>query len=288
MTSTDRDELDFRALFAMLWRGRWFIVGVTLFFTAAAVAAVLLAPKKYTAIVVISPVSSSKGSMGGLGGLASQFGGLASLAGISIGGDSSKMETLAVLQSGELIERFVQDNNLLPVLYAQAWDSEKKRWLVTDPESMPTLWKATQYFRKIRVVTEDKRTGLYSMSITWTDPKIAAQWANALVRLTNTFLREQKIVESERNIAYLKEEADKTAMVQMRSAIYNVMESEIQTVMLAKGSEEFALRTVDRAVAPERPTTPQPTIWIAFGFLFGGAVSVAFLILRRAWLTSAN
>ena len=47
------------------------------------------------------------------------------------------------------------------------------------------------------------------------------------------------------------------------------------------------IKVVDAAVAPERPVFPQPTLWIAGGFLLGAVGSIAFLLLRRAWLESA-
>lgn len=286
MGADDEDEIDLRALFIAVWRGRWLVAAAVAVFTAAAVTLVLIAPKKYTAIVVVSPVSSAVGggSVSGLGSLASQFGGLAALADISVGADSAKDEYIAVLQSEELTRKYIRDNNLLPVLFPKSWDPMKKQWKTKDPKKMPTLWKANQFFkRKVRSVTEDRKTGLVVMTITWTDPQVAARWANDLVKMTNDYLREKKVRESERNIAYLKEEAAKTDMVQVRSAIYNVLESEIKTVMLAKGSDEYALRTIDRAVPPERASFPEPTLWIAVGFLLGGVVSIALLLIRNAW-----
>jgi hypothetical protein len=45
-------------------------------------------------------------------------------------------------------------------------------------------------------------------------------WANELVRMTNDYLRDQAIQESERNIAYLNDQASKTDAVGAKQAIY--------------------------------------------------------------------
>ncbi len=57
--------------------------------------------------------------MSALSSLATQFGGLASLAGVSVSGDSRRSESVAVLQSEALTEQYIQANNLLPVLFRE-------------------------------------------------------------------------------------------------------------------------------------------------------------------------
>ena len=44
-------------------------------------------------------------------------------------------------------------------------------------------------------VDEDKKSGLITLSITWKDPQVAANWANDLVKQLNEQLREQAIDE---------------------------------------------------------------------------------------------
>jgi uncharacterized protein involved in exopolysaccharide biosynthesis len=290
MTTDEAGEINLRQLFALVWAGRWTVVGVTAAVTALAALASFIVPKRYEATVLLSPVATSAagGGLSGLNSLAPQLSGLAALAGISIGEDSGKAEAVAVLQSDALTQRYIREQNLLPVLFARLWEPRTKTWKTDDPDDTPTAWKANEYFkRKIRRVAEDKKTGLVRMTITWKRADVAARWANDLVKLTNEYLRDKTVREGERNIAYLKEEALKTDVVGVRAAIFTVLESQIKGVMLARGREEYALKVIDAAVAPERAVFPQPTLWIAGGFLLGAVGSVAFLLLRRAWLEAA-
>lgn len=286
MDQTQQDEINLRELIGLLWQGRWVLLAVTLTTTALAVIAAQAVPKKYTAEIVISP-SSMAAASGGLGGMGSQLGslaGLASMAGITIGEDSGKAEALAILQSQTLTERYIRDNDLLPVLFADDWDPQAKKWTVTNPKRMPTLWKGNEFFKKkVREVTEDKKSGMITLKITWYDAKLAAQWANDLVRLTNEYLRDKKVRESERNIAYLNAEAQKTDVVQVRMSIYGIMESEIKAVMVARGSDEYALKVIDPARVPERSSFPPKLIWIFGGFFLGAIGAAVFLVVRRAW-----
>ena len=60
-----------------------------------------------------SSTRPSGGQMGGMSSVISQFGGLASLAGIPPGQDAKRAETLAALESAALTERYIAQNDFL-------------------------------------------------------------------------------------------------------------------------------------------------------------------------------
>lgn len=274
----------------ILWSHKWFIVCVTAAMTLVAGVASWLMPEKFQATVVISPVSEdySSGRLAGIGAVLSQVGGLASLAGISTTASSIREESIATLQSSSLTQDFIETNGLLPVLFADKWDSSRNRWRVDDGSKAPTLWKANDFFRKhVRTVVEDRKTGLLTLTITWKDPVLAARWANDLVKMANDYLRSKAIRESERNIAYLNEQVSKTNIVEVKKAIFSLMEAEIRKVMIARGADEYALKVIDRALVPERPSSPRRVLWIGAGF-FGGLLVAVTLILSRQMLRSAR
>jgi uncharacterized protein involved in exopolysaccharide biosynthesis len=278
-----QNEISLKELFDILWRGRWLIVSTTLVVTLVAGIAAWLTPKTYQATIVISPVSeNSSNQLSGMNSITSQFAGLASsLTGISVGGDSKKAESLAVLQSEALTEKYIKDNGLLPVLFQNKWDNVAGKWKVSDPEKIPTLWKANEFFKKqVRVVTNNAKTGLVTLTISWKNPEVAAKWANDLVQMTNEYLRSKAIAQSERNIAYLTEQAAKTDAVGVRQAVYSILQTEINKVMLARGSDEYAFRVLDAAVPPERASAPQKLLWTLGGFVVGLSVSVFIVLIR--------
>jgi uncharacterized protein involved in exopolysaccharide biosynthesis len=276
------DEISLREIFSIFWRGKWLIVTVSLGLAVAGGFASLIVPKSYVASAIVVPVStsSSGGSLGGLGALASQFGGLASLAGVAVPGDSKKFEAIAVLQSELITEQYIRDNNLLPIIFYKRWNSNLGKWKDAN-KKVPTLWEANDYFkRQVRAVSTDTKTGLSTMSITWSDPKVAAAWVNDLIRLTNEYLRAKAIRESEANMAYLNEQILKTDVVAMKQGIYSMLQGELNKAMVAKGTEEFALKTIDPAVAPDRPASPKPAVWTLFGLFVGLLISSIFVYYR--------
>ena len=258
---------------------------VTLATTIAATLAAFFVPKVYQATVVVSPVADNGSSqLGALSSLATQFSGLASISGLSLTeGSAKRNESVAVLQSESLTERYIEKNNLLPILFREKWDAAKGGWRTTAADEVPTLWKGNVYFKKkVRSLTSDSRTGLVTLKITWTDPQLAAQWANDLVKETNSHLQGVAISEAERNIAYLREQMAKSDLVAVREAISSILQSEINNEILARGKDQYALKIIDPAVPPEQPEWPLKVPWIAAGFFVGLLASSFLAILRKA------
>jgi len=284
----DDDEITFRDLLRDI-RASWIRLGT--FIAACTLAGGvtgLFVERQYEASTVLSPVTEEISGRvgGGLSALASQYSGLASLAGINLGGmGGKKEEAIAVLQSELLTERYIRDNDLLPVLFSKLWDPTTQKWTTSDPKKTPTLWKANGYFKKIRGIVDDKKSGTVILTITWKDPKQAAKWANDLVRITNSYLREKAIQEAQRNIAYLNEQAAKTNVIEAQKSIYSLLETEINKEMLARGREEYALKVLDPAFVPEKPSSAGPVLLALLGFGLGCTVSVLLVFGKRALLT---
>jgi LPS O-antigen subunit length determinant protein (WzzB/FepE family) len=101
--------------------------------------------------------------------------------------------------------------------------------------------------------------------------------------MTNDFLRDQAIRESERNIAYLNEQATKTDLLGARQAIFTILQSEINKVMMARGNDEYALKVLDPAFAPELASSPKLALWLAIGFVGGLILAIFAVIVRNEW-----
>jgi uncharacterized protein involved in exopolysaccharide biosynthesis len=276
----DDEQIDLREVVSILWRRKWHILAVTILFGLAAALAAWLVPKSYKAVVVLSAVSNVGGNqLGSVGSLVSQLGGVASLAGLSVGSDSKKSESIAVLQSEAITEKYIAANNLLPVLFERQWDKKAAKWKPMSEKKVPTLWKANDFFKKkVRTVVNETKTGLVTLTITWKDAQTAAKWANDLVAMTNDYLRGKAIDETDRDIAFLNDQALKTNVVEAKQAIYKILESEISKGMIARGSKEYAFRILDPAFAPDKPTSPDPPIWISVGTLAGLILSSAVVL----------
>ena len=85
------EEIDIREILLVIWGGKLKILFITLVFAVVSVINALLEPDRYTASVLLAP--AEEGSSGAtIGGSLSQLGGLASLAGVTIGGTAGEAE----------------------------------------------------------------------------------------------------------------------------------------------------------------------------------------------------
>jgi uncharacterized protein involved in exopolysaccharide biosynthesis len=277
----DRDgELDLRLVVGRLWAGRLWIAGSALVSAAAFVVAAFLITPLYRSAAVALPVSADESGIGGLGSALGSLGGLASLAGIQLGGESSKLEeSLAVLRSRQFTEKFITDEQLLPKLFPRKWDARAGQWTVAAHKA-PTLADGYKRFdKKFRSITHDKKTNLVTVAVEWPDAKEAARMANELIARLNAEMRERAIARTNAAVGYLQKELDATTAVDTRSAISRLMEAQINQRMYANVTQEYSLRVIDRAMAsdPKDVAKPKKALLLALGVMLGlalGAVGV--------------
>ena len=269
--SADEDEIDLLELIRTLLQAWKTIVGITLVCIGLAVGYALHAPEKFKAETLLAPASEEKS---GASSALSQFGGLAAMAGISIPSDSNVEQVVATLQSRKFLRQYIHGKKLMPVLFEKIWDAESQSWLVQTREDEPTEQKAVDAFKGILSVDDDKKSGLISLSISWKNPEIAAEWANDLVKQLNKQLREQAIADSQKRVGYLEQELTKTTLQDMRAVLYNLLESEKQKAMLANVNEDFALQVIDPAVVPETREKPKRKLIVALGGVCGGFLGI--------------
>jgi uncharacterized protein involved in exopolysaccharide biosynthesis len=282
-TANDR-EISLSEVCVLLWRSRWLLIVVSAVSAALAFGVSMFLPVKYDAVILLSPVSSEDQSnkLSALSDVAQSLGGLGSLLGMGSPGNEQKAESIATLQSELLTEDFIKQNDLLPIMYPSQWDPATKSWKTADPKKRPSLWKANLMFaKKIRSVTENAKTGLVTMTISWKDPVQAAAWANGIVKLANEYLRTKSIQHSELNIQYLDSQAAKTSEIELRQAIFELMKNEIKNEMLSRGNAEYALKIIDPAAVPEKQASPQPLL-LSISAAIGGLIVCALVVLARS------
>lgn len=255
------DEKLIKDLVENLRSGKWLIAASVATCAVAGVIYAQLAAPSYTAETLIQSVQASKGSSP-YAGIAAQFGLPGAIMG---GGGEDKAVALATLKSRALIGKFIQRRNLAARLdKAHEGEAAEKR-----------EWDAYRVFiNKVLKVNEDRKTGLITVSVQWSDPKEAAEWAQDIVASANEYMRSVAIAEGERNLKYLEEVAAESRQLELQKAIYALIESELKKVMLAKGNAEFALKTLDPAVVPQVRSWPKKTQIVLFSLAFGLFVGV--------------
>ena len=267
---SDEDEIDLLELIRSLLQSWATIVGITILCTGLAVAYALHAPEVFKAETLLAPAQEEKS---GASSALSQFGGLAAMTGISIPTGSNIERVLATLKTRVFLKNFIKEKNLLPLIFDEFRDEVSNSWKLPPGKNALITEDCIAPLKDAISVDQDK-SGLITLSISWKDPELAAQWANDLVKQLNEQLREQAIADSQKRVGYLEQELAKTTLQDMRAVLYNLLESEKQKALLANVNEDFALEVIDPAVAPETREKPKRKIIVVLGVLCGGFLGV--------------
>lgn len=274
---TNDDAIDLAHLWNVAWQSKRLIMVVSAVFAAASIAYALTLTHWYRSEVLLAP--ADKQTMNS--GIAGALGSLAGLAGISGVGRGS-VEALAILRSRDFTRTFIEEQKMLPVLFAEKWDTEKQRWREEDSEEWPDSRDGVRYFDSdLRRISEDRKTGMVTVAVEWTDPELAARWVELLVRRLNDYMRSRALKEAQANVEYLQAQLAATSGVAMQQAVGSLLEREHQKLMLARGNEEFAFRVIDSAEVPETPVRPNRRLMVMVATIFGGIISVFFVLARH-------
>ncbi|KPZ63254.1 LPS O-antigen length regulator [Pseudoalteromonas sp. P1-16-1b] len=293
------DEIDLRELFTAIWQGKWIIIAITTLFAVASVFYAINQPNIYKSEALLAPAEQDQ--QGGLGALAGQFGGLASLAGVNLGSSGGIDKTqmaLEVLKSRQFTSAFIQKHNILHDLMAvESWNREtnttsynkdvynqaENKWLreVKAPfKPEPSMQEAYKEFSKVVSANKDKETGMVKIAIEHVSPYIAQQWVNWLIQDINATMKQRDVLEAIKSTDFLTKQLGQTKIADIRAILYKLVEEQTKTIMFANVRDEYVFKTIDPAIVPEQKSGPKRALICILGVLLGGVLSTVFVLIR--------
>lgn len=177
-----RDEIDLASVALTLWRRKWLIIVVVVVFVIGSIAYALLKQPLYAAVATVIPVSNS-----GMSSALSQYAALASSFGVSVpsisgGASAPDQEILAILQSRTLCEYLVKDLKLEPLIV-----KHPGRLKGQNPFQVAVHRLQTQNLS----VSEDPKSSVISIKVTFPEKKTAEQIANHAVKVLENILNQK-------------------------------------------------------------------------------------------------
>ncbi|WP_220721008.1 Wzz/FepE/Etk N-terminal domain-containing protein [Agarivorans litoreus] len=294
------DEIDLRELFAVIWRGKWLIVACTAVFAIGAVIFAINQPNIYRANALLAASNQESNK---LSGMASQFGGLASLAGINLnagGGTDQTTLAIEVLKSRQFFGDFLDKYQIKADLMAakewnaitgelsydpEVYDEHNQQWtreVKAPKQPEPSMQESHEVFKKqVLSVATDKETGLITIAAEHLSPIVAQQWVTWLIKDINQVMQQRTQQETLANINYLNEQLDKTSVAQMQTVFYQLIEEQTKTLMLAEANDDFVFKVVDPAVVAEQKVKPKRALICVLGTLLGGMLGVMMVLIRH-------
>jgi len=293
------NEINLRELFGILLEGKVKIIAITVVFAVASVIYALSMPDQYKATALLAPANSDGG---GISNALAEMGGLASLAGISLGGGETSDSQIAqeIMQSWGYIEGFIAENDIaVEVFAAEGWirgsnelqidddlyKDDTETWLVknnaTGEVGPPSSWVLFKSFSKRLSVSEDKNSGLVSVSLEHYSPQVAKHWVDLYVESINRFMQQRQMTKVSRNIRYLQEQIGKTSNAEMRAVFYSIIEEQTKNKMLAEASPDYVFVVVGPSMLPEEKSQPKRALICILGTFLGGVLSSLLVLVMH-------
>ncbi|MFB2733554.1 Wzz/FepE/Etk N-terminal domain-containing protein [Shewanella mangrovisoli] len=294
------DEIDLHELFSVIWKGKWLIIAITAVFAIASVSFAILQPNIYKSEALLASASEEQG--GGLSALASQFGGLASLAGVNLGAKGGTDKTqlaIEVLKSRQFTSEFIQRHNILAdLMAAKKWDRDADK-VVYAPElyneqtntwvrevkapfkAEPSMQEAYKEFSKIIAINKDKESGMVTISIEHLSPTVAQQWVTWLIQDINKVMKDRDVAEAHRSTEFLNKQIALTNVADIKTVLYKLIEEQAKTIMFAEVRDEYVFKTIDPALASEEKAKPKRALICVLGTMLGGMLGVMLVLIRH-------
>lgn len=277
MTNANED-IDLKIIFRNFWDQKILIILVTSAFAISSVYYSLSLQNIYTSSVLLEINSSDNNNQ--VSDLATRYGGLASLAGISMPtaeGDKASYvkETLRSRQFTKHILNFpsIRENLMAAksfnaidknIIYDNGiYDYNSKSWVREVPRGKsitPSYLEVHKYLKESLIISQDDESGYILISFKHVSPVFSYEFLNLIVRELNNVMLDRDLLEANESLVFLKTRLAETKEKGIRDSINSLIASQLQIIMLASVGEEYIIKTIDRPFIPEEKTSPSRSL----------------------------
>ena len=288
------DEINLLELFLVFWKKKFFIIFITFLAGIVTIQHSLSLPNIYKSSVLLAP-AGDEGSSSMLG----RYGGMASLAGISLPSSSANksIEAISRVNSFEFFNKFILPNILLQNLMAvdgwnpqsnelnynnEVFNSISGEWVrkASFPKTAkPSPQEAYKSYRKIMSISQDNATSFVGISIKHQSPNIAKEWVQKIVKEINRSMREHEKDKVVKSIAFLNSQISKTNYNEVKKAISSLQQEQMKSLMLIEASEDYIFTVLNSPIAPELKSEPKRSTIVIFGTIIGFILSLVLVLI---------
>lgn len=281
----------------------WYIIaGISVSLAVIMLVVAFNSPDKFRSQAVLAPADQS--SSGGLSGLASQLGGVASLAGVNLGsgGADKTIEAIETLKSKVFLNEFIDKYDLkvfimgvdgwdivndTPV-YSDEYDPDTNHWhrdVKFPKKDEPSSFEVSDYFLKNNLsINTVADTGYTVLEVVHFSPLLAKQIAENLVLEVNNKIKQRDIELSKKTLVFLTEALGDTKITEIKQQIYMMMEQQLQTQMLASVKDNYVFKVIDMPYVAEERFSPNRVLMCLLGLILGSFIG--FLVSLTRFVSS--
>jgi len=207
-------------------------------------------------------------------------------------------EVIEIIKSREFVKHLITFDEVLPSLMAaesydkltkkvkfdnEIYDPDKQEWNIeegTNQKTGPSYIEAHKSYLEMMSISQDKKTGLISISVEHISPILAQSFLSLIIKEANNLDREIDIESSSKALNYLKTELSQTSLVEIKKSINQLIEAQLETRMMASIHEEYSLISLEPPYVPEEKSKPVRSQIVILATILGGLLSAVVVLIR--------
>ena len=287
-TGYDSDnEIKLRELFDSLIEQKSLIIGITAFFAIGSLIYSFFLTDLYRSEAILSLKDESSTST------KSRLNSVAQLTGLNLASQSENKGAVVTetVKSRDFVKHLITFEDVLPGLMAykaynkgngiitfddSKYISETKKWINT-PSLMETH---KEYVRNVVSIYQDKAdTGFIYVSVTHPSPTFSKFLLELIVQEMNELVRQRDLKESENALSYLKNELSNTKLIEMKQSINLLIQSQLETQMMAKIGNDYVFRIIEPPFLPEEKVAPRKKLITFLGTSLGFILASIYILM---------
>ena len=245
----EEDEIDLRELWQTIVKGKKIIVLIVVIVVSLTLVYALKIPNVYKSQTILIPTAEEGGSS--LGGL----GGLAAMAGISIGGGGSMSPDIAfnsLLNNYDFMKKFVVKNKIVEhysdpqvdknyvfaLGFRGVYDFFKSEASENGSED-DKIFKVVKKVKSSVSISSDKKSGLITASYSDSDRAYAPLVIDAFLRDASSYLVENNLKIIDKKLRYFSSEMQIAEAFELRQSLSSMISKILQEKVMMKSKEHY-------------------------------------------------
>ena len=294
--SNSNNEFEISSIINILLAKKALILSFSMIFFILALIVSLNISDKYRSKALLAPSAQSESPSSMLG----SYSAIAGIAGLNIpqSPQNKSQEALKRLSSFEFfVSSFYPFINKEDLIAAEGWDKEsntiKYDKRIFDPAikekndfviSAFSEQEAFEIFSEFFIINEEDRDGFLMISVDHFSPYVSKEWLELIIRNINESMREIDKKAAVDAIDFLNAKLLENNLSEIDDVISKILESQMQTLMMASISNDYVFKIIDKPVAPEKRIYPNRIRIILFGFILGFVSGCLIVLLRHFFI----
>jgi uncharacterized protein involved in exopolysaccharide biosynthesis len=284
-----------------LWRKRFLLLSCGLLPTLIAMLYGMIAKPVYVSTSILAPVNLEYELGGQLGKVSGQqLGGLARLAGLSLGsGGDQVTEAISLMSSQDFALRISEKHNFQQSWFIKRWNSKTRSWKINEggvvnsiktifpvyneskrDSQRPTRDEIHTAYRKHSKIMLNDTSGLVTVEGHARTPNEAKILTESIIFDINRSMRAQAINQARASRQYLESQLKVAQASELRNAMSDIIQLQLRRETLAYTTPNYVFRVIDPATLPQKATSPRPFVLMAVAFALGLFFGALLIIWR--------